>query len=222
MYLDHRKNGNIDTTFFVDYGQARQRIIYSLVNYEMNKEMLEQMPHRKFLDLAVTYSVAVCLPDGMGIATVRIRNQHMEMWGIGVDELETCAKENTPRLLGWDFMKLYSLISDIVGNPDTSIPGEENLADQMYVLTNHKKIGGASCILYPGLLEMIAEDLGANLCILPSSTNEVIIIPNNADVDMAYLRKMIREINAKELERMEILSDHAYVYDRKEARLSAA
>lgn len=48
---------------------------------------------------------------------------------------------------------------------------------RMYVLTNCLNLYGAGCILYEGVLEKEAERLKSGFYVLPSSVNEVIIVP---------------------------------------------
>ena len=45
--------------------------------------------------------------------------------------------------------------------------------NQMYMLTNSKGIGGATCLLYKEALYESAHELNSNLFILPSSIHEV-------------------------------------------------
>lgn len=90
----------------------------------------------------------------------------------------------------------------------------------MYVLTNSYKLYGASCILYPGLLQQIAEQLGTDLLILPSSIHEVIILPAVSSSHHAGFRDMVAEINQTELAVDEVLSSRIYHYSRSKKALS--
>ena len=51
----HSREGRYDLSFYTDFTQVRKRIVCRLVNYEKNRELLAQVPHRRFLDLAVVY-----------------------------------------------------------------------------------------------------------------------------------------------------------------------
>ena len=55
--------------FFFD--NVKPYIIYRLVNYERNKKLLEKLPYKKYLDLAIIYHCLV-RDDGEGIGTIRI------------------------------------------------------------------------------------------------------------------------------------------------------
>lgn len=99
-------------SFFRDYEMAKMRIVYKLVNYEMNKDLLESVPHQRFLDL-----VAVCMfmfegseINEEGYAISLIRNMHLDMWGITSEELFARAKENTPVLRPYSIRSMDDLL----------------------------------------------------------------------------------------------------------------
>ena len=55
--------------------------------------------------------------------------------------------------------------------------------------------------------------------ILPSSVHEVILLPTKTKDAMGELSAMVKEINAAEIAREDILSDHAYYYSGKKDRI---
>ena len=89
----------------------------------------------------------------------------------------------------------------------------------MYVLSNNQRNYGAVSILYEGLLKDIGERLQEDYYVLPSSVHEVIIVPESNSPGQEELEHMIVEINETQVEPEEVLSDRAYYYSRKEARL---
>lgn len=98
-------------------------------------------------------------------------------------------------------------------------------APEMLVLTNKDKVNGAACLLYPHLLEKLAEERNASFIILPSSIHEVLLLPVRdvlEEGEAAAYTQMVHEVNQTELAEQEILSDHAYFYDRSKAEICAA
>ena len=89
----------------------------------------------------------------------------------------------------------------------------------MYVLSNRIHSYGAAAILYSGRMEGIGMYLKSNYYVLPSSVHEVIVVPEKAAVEKEELSAMVAEINRTQVEAEEVLSDHAYYYDRKKGRL---
>ena len=89
----------------------------------------------------------------------------------------------------------------------------------MYVLSNRIRSYGSAAILYDRRLEGIGMYLKSNYYVLPSSIHEVIIIPEKAAPGKEPLSQMVGEINRTQVAEEEILSDHAYYYDREKKRL---
>ncbi len=85
---------------------------------------------------------------------------------------------------------------------------------EMYVLTNAIRNYGATCITYPGLLKDFARQHGKDVYIIPSSVHEVILIPDY-QWSKEKLDEMVVEVNETELDPVDILSDHVYIYRRE-------
>lgn len=96
VYEKSRLEGSIQMDFFLDYEQVRGKIVYRLVNYHRNEELLKTMPHIRFLDLAVIF-VCLVMNDSMSGASILINSKHCSMWQVDADELFRAASENTPR-----------------------------------------------------------------------------------------------------------------------------
>ena len=94
------------------------------------------------------------------------------------------------------------------------LPPVENMkADTLYCLTNYLVRNGASVLLYPGLLKECAAKCGKDLVILPSSVDEVLLMPLSDENKLNELTEMVRGINQSVLEPGKVLSDHVYRYD---------
>lgn len=218
LYEENKPSQNIDITFFTDYDKVKSRIIFKLVNYEQNRELLKTVPHFRFLDLAVVFN---CLLDShaTGSATILIHTHHLNFWGITRDDLYALALNNTPRLLKYDLRNMTDILKELLTGVDCDdfVPQE---ACPMYVLSNEHKLNGSVCILYQNLLKTFAEQLGSDLYILPSSIHEVLIIPACGKNSGQELTDMVREVNATQVAREEILSDHVYYFSRETCQLS--
>ncbi len=53
----------------------------------------------------------------------------------------------------------------------------------IFVLTNRDKSEGAGVMVQDGVLEKVGELLGADYYVLPSSIHEVLILPDNGEMD---------------------------------------
>ena len=98
---------------------------------------------------------------------------------------------------------------------------EEESETPLYVLTNKARLYGASCILYPNLLDSIADKLTCDFYLIPSSIHEFLILPVLPGTCIQDLNAMIHEVNSTQVEEEEILSDHAYFYSCSEKLLTS-
>lgn len=213
-YVRGLPRGRVDMEFFRDFEKVRDRIVYRLVNREKNRELLEEIPHVDFLDLAICFYYSYEHPE-LGDGMILIHNAHAAMWGTSHRELMHLAERNTPRLLP---SQLSSMENSLQGILD-----EEQLAElremqretgkYLYVLSNTRHIQGAAAILYPGILAEAARHLGGSFYILPSSIHEVILLPDDGRSCGRELHEMISEINRSQLQEEEVLSDYAYRYE---------
>ena len=83
----------------------------------------------------------------------------------------------------------------------------------MYVMTNTMKLNGATCITYPHAIENFANEHDSDVYIIPSSIHEVILIPD-ISCSREYIDEMIRDVNRRQLDPVDVLSDHVYMYRR--------
>ncbi len=223
IYQENRREEKFDITFFTKWNVMKERIIYKLVNFDRNRELLKEAPHRKILDLAVVYEYFLGM-DGKCGASILVRNDHMETWGVTADELYAAAFSNTPKLMGCNFYSMKEVRLGIMGSGAVGPDGIENLPSReelekdifpMYVLTNRYRLHGAGCIIYKGLLKKIAEIWDCDICIIPSSIHETILMPMSAVGSCEAISKMVREVNQTQVSPEEILSDHVYQFSRK-------
>lgn len=202
-YYHYRPTENIDPSFFRDFQNVSPRIAYKLVNYHQNQELLRDIPHVPFMDLAIVF---YCLVTSIGHAnaTILINNEHLRLWHIQTESLYALARENTPTLMRSHFEQMsFSTLSPI----------------PMYVLTNESRYFGAACMLYDKLLEKLSESLSADFYIIPSSIHEVILVPFAPHMKKDDFDQMVREVNSSQLQPEEVLADHVYYFSRRENRI---
>ena len=218
----YRRDGlknSIDMEFFRDYGAVRDRVCYRLIGRSGNEDLLENIPHIEFLDMAICFYY-LFHAEGLREGIIPIFNSHMEMWGVCMEDLYKMAQANTPRLLPWKRSTLQEAIDEAAGQTGYDISPDEGNAVRripMWVLSNQTKFHGAACILYPGVLEGIAAGVG-NLYILPSSIHETILLKDDGRACAGKLRQMVMEVNREQVAPEEVLTDSLYYYDsaRKE------
>lgn len=76
-------------------------------------------------------------------------------------------------------------------------------------------------MLYHHIFEQAAEEAGSDLYVIPSSVHELILVPADGSISLDDINGTVRHVNRTALLPEEILSDHAYIYDRYEQVLTA-
>lgn len=182
-----------------------------MVNREKNKELLADIPHEEFLDLAICFYYNYESPE-IGDGVILIHNSHLDMWNVSCQELRRLADFNTPKLMPAELCSMNEAIATL-GEGDLEDTSLEDTSKFLYVLSNKKHCMGAAAILYPGILREIARRLGGNFYILPSSIHETILMKDNGRCSSEKLHEIIADINRSQLREEEVLSDYAYFYD---------
>ncbi len=213
-YLINRPEEKIDVSFFTNYENIRNRIAYKLINKKQNEELLKEIPHASYLDLALVFYCLVTTSIA-GSATILIHNNHLQLWNVTAEALEVQARKNTPLLLKAEFLDMDHVLEDHV-RQDVALPPEHS---PMRILTNSKRLNGASCLLYPQLLDDAATKLNSDFYIIPSSIHEVLLLPAEPLYTVSELNEMVTEVNTSQVSTEEILSDHVYLYSRSMKRL---
>jgi len=213
-YENHRSLLNINPGIFSEYENVRSKIAYKLISYAQNKNLLKDIPHIPFLDLAIVFYCLVAKAEA-GNATFLINNHHLSLWNVTVKELHDQAVFNTPFLLAPQYTELEHIFKDFITDADHSMLETEFPSSlPVYVLTNSNKLNGAACMLYDDLLKDISEKTQSDFYIIPSSVHEVILVAVHSDSSRDIFTAMVREVNQNEVAPDEVLSDHVYFYDR--------
>lgn len=209
---------SIDVSFLHDFDKVKDRIVFRLVNLEMNRNLLKDLVYIPYMDLAIIFS-CIINSDEESSAHVLIRTSIAESWGVSVKELYRLSLENTPKILPYVMDTIENVIMNQCQDFSDGLP-EDTSQDCMYVLTNISKQNGACCILYDHLLQKIADRLGKDFYIIPSSIHEVILLPANDAISPEDLAEIIQDGNQTVVSHDEILSDHAYYFSRRSNTVS--
>ena len=145
-------------------------------------------------------------------------------WNKSMEELYPLALHNTMEA---NPAKISSMLEFVKNMFSDNCIGEDIKNFQMepyeqYVLSNSTSVGGATVLLYPEVMEHLAQGAGANFFILPSSIHESILILDTGEMDAKELQAMVMSVNQTNVSPEERLSDEVYYYDREEHCLSMA
>ncbi|MCR4990380.1 MAG: DUF5688 family protein [Lachnospiraceae bacterium] len=212
------KSRDLESIF--EYDNIRDRIAFKLINTAMNKELLDDVPHRDFLDLSICYYFDI--KDGLVSSgqisggTVVIHYSLMKKWNVTEDELYDIALKNMRDSHGDNIRSMIDLIKDRL--PDENM----DFDPEMYVLSNSKNLFGASALIYSDLIKDLSDEKESDIFILPSSIHELILLPKNDLIPGSELHNMVSEVNETELDPQDILSDSVYIYEKNSGTVRLA
>ena len=226
-----KKGPSVEIRQFLEYENVKDSIVYRLINTEMNRELLDDLPHMEFLDLSIVFCCLV-MEEEDNPAFIWIHNIHMKLWDVTVEELYRAASENTQRLEKPELMNIEEVLYDVLPEKGFSLNENDRSMEEktagnndaastvpVYVLSSRKRLQGAACMLYPDLLRRIADRMDSSYYIIPSSIHEPLLIPAAGFADRDELKVMICEINDTHVAPEERLSYSLYGYDRKENKV---
>ena len=236
MYKEYLRTGDLQETMDkafqqtvlppLDLQAAKDNIIFQLVNTIQNEDMLQKMPHREFQDLSIIYRWVVSM-DEKGFSSTMINNNLAKELGMGEEQLFKAAAENTRRILPPTVKSMNEVMREMFiadGMPPSMADlmiGEMEPEQTMWVISNECKISGAASMLYEDKLHKLAEKVGSDLYVMPSSVHEVIAVSVNMG-EPEQLAQMVAEINMDQVELGERLSNQVYHYDKDLRKITLA
>ena len=206
----------------LDTSKLKDKVFFSLINAEQNRELLNTVPHREFEDLAIVYRWNIGAGSD-GVYTNLVNNDLAEKEGLTENDLYNAASKNTKELFPVSIKNMNEVIGEMIfgeSGIDEEMQKEfsevmQETPDEncMYVITNESKLFGAASMLYEEPIHELAERVGSDLYILPSSVHEVIAVP--ADFGSPEeLAEMVYEVNMEQVDINDRLSNQVYHYDR--------
>lgn len=213
--LYHAMQGLHMEQYFETWEAVKPRITVRVVNWEWNKDELSEIPHKKYMDLAV-YCRVVLAQNEDGIVSTVVKNSMLRYLEIEEKELWEAARNNFQRE-----NYLIRHIDNEIGYPKKYLAKFINMKDQKdetYVLTNEYRNHGAVGMFRLDLLKKFADQIQRDFYILPSSVNEVILLPDYSNKSPDFLRSLVKK-NNRDYTSEEELSENVYYYRRKKNRI---
>ena len=156
-----------------------------------------------------------------------ITNEMMKEYGVTQEQIHEDAMKSSPRVMVPEVSSIGVLIDEIYQKnilmltPDEREMLLETLQESsemptFFVVTNTERIDGAGVIFYPEFMDNMGELLGNDFFILPSSIHQMLILPDDGQVDAEMLRDMVKEVNATQVAPAERLTNDVYHFDTKD------
>lgn len=189
-----------------DFNKSQIRLFPRLINKNSNVELLQTVPYKDFLDLAVI--VTYEFKDDDGIMSVKIDQHILKYWGVTFDDVYNIALHNMQKCDKWNVCSMQDVL--------LNLSGQIYLNDiNMYVASIECGVNGARCLLNDDVINHLVKEFDGSFVVLPSSIHEVIILPNDeSSFSLSDFDDLVHTVNVSDAIRSEdILSDHAYIYD---------
>lgn len=171
VYLGSNKISPISVNN-IRWDTVKENVILRLVNHDMNKELLQDVPYKiVFDDLAVTFHVLLGSTRD-GIESFMINNRLFYSFEIDIEELYISALHNSKAYFMTSIRNINDVMADVVADKGSCnrkrcydcISLEEGQG-AMYVLSNNIGIYGATVLLYSNIVREIAETMNSDIYI---------------------------------------------------------
>ena len=207
---------SIDVSALMDYENMKEKLSVEVISEDANADLLANIPHDRMEDLAVVYRFVMESSED-GRASILVTNDLMDRMGVTHEQLRADALENSPEIRPVVIMGMNEVMKEMMGPEVYEMFGiPDDAEEKMYVATVPDKNSGAGVIAYQDFMDQAAERIGGDFFVIPSSINEILLVPDNGDMTADALRDMVQEVNAKEVSPEERLSDNVYHYDSKD------
>ena len=213
---------------YMQRAKIEQDIIPVLVNTAGRRDLVEHVVSHEFLDLSMIYAV---IPekrmevDGeFSVITPYMAKQLR----FSNEDLYSLAERNMKRRMPVGCFSLETWLEyrlrEIGAYTGPSQEGRSlgRFSPPIYLLKNEKNCFGATVLVYQDPIRDLADRLGENLFLLPSSIHEVIAVPESMECSAEELAQIVRQVNREMVGPQDYLSDHVYYYDRDQRHLTLA
>ncbi len=199
---------------------AHKSIRLALINKDRNRKLLETCPYKDVLDLAA-------IPRWyLDSGSFLVSNDLLQVLGLTGKEVLSIAERNTESE-HYICRNIVSMIRESMLEEGT----DAELLDDLYsvgksplhVLTNMTGIDGSRAVLSDRFLQEVAQRLGTDeLCLLPSSRDEMLAADIAAVGDIADVKNTVMQVNRNPgaVQPRNVLSDSVYTYNARTHLLS--
>lgn len=111
-YKKTKAGKKINMDFFKNYEIVREKVVFKLINYEKNEELLKKIPHIPFLDLAIVF-YCVLQTEQFKNASILIQKEHCNTWKVDEKTLYEDAKKNVRRLLPEEIKSMEEILREM-------------------------------------------------------------------------------------------------------------
>ena len=204
----------VDIGELLDYGYLKDRLCLQAVATKGNEERLKDLVHLDKGDISLIVRAKV-LGGLLGDGYMNLTEAVLKEIGVDKETVLSDAMKTAPMCEPYRLQSMSEIMSEMTGLPPEML-GMAQEDNVLYVLTNEQCLNGAAVMYYPKVMEEIKDKFpGKELAIIPSSVNEVLIVPvEKADLQMENeLKELIGEVNQNVVRPEEVLGTKPFLYD---------
>ena len=185
---------------------SKEYMLENIVIQMADKNYKEQTGKAPHIDIPGThlcaiFRVIIDRKDGQTLSFI-VTKRLMENTGLTVMDMYMAAMKN--------------LLND--GFAMESISGQKDMLE----ISTNSEMYGASVLMFPDILDQLADKMEGDYFILPLSVHELIVIPITVGDDpyifAKILKAMVMDVN-KNANENDILSESVFIYNEKEKRI---
>ncbi len=194
----------------VDNLVSRERLLNNTVIC-VQKRGFEILVKKDFLNLEIYIRLTVEFPGRNDSGSIKVTPQILEQAGLTEEEVFEAARKNSLK------MAKICTMAEALGAP-------EELFEEVpfFVGIYEDKCHGAAILAIPEVLTAFAEERGyENLYILPSSTEEILLLPAET-TDPSELANIVNDVNTSTVEPMLQLEPCVYLFDAETQEVTIA
>ena len=182
-----------------DFNKSQIRLFPRLINKNSNVELLQTVPYKDFLDLAVIVTYEVKGADS--VMSVKIDQPILKYWGVIFDDVYNIALHNMQKCDKWNVCSMQDVLL--------------NLSGQIYLNDVNMYVASIEGGVNDAVINHLVKEFNGSFIVLPSSIHEVIILPNNeSSFSLSDFDDLVHTVNVSDaIHSEDVLSDHAYIYD---------
>lgn len=199
----------------LDFAKLREQVVFQFINTAQNKEYLEKLVHREYLDLSIVYRWVYAPEKDQSMI---LEKDFVEKFGISEEELYQLARVNTRKLFPI-YAKAFSKLDPTYHNKSNEDIDLEDVTSQEKVdISSVQRKYGAIMILYDDVLQNIARKMDSDLYIMPLSMHEMVCSSVKLNQTPEELASILFCVNQENQDIDDRLSNQIYKYikDRRE------
>lgn len=199
----------------LSYEKMKDKLVFQIVDSDRNKKRLRELVSSDVASgLALIYRFEIKAPGG--VMSIPITKDMANTYGYDMAVMEVDARENMQRLYPAMLTTLVEAMKEMTTGEQAInfLESKEEMDDVGYLLKNDNLTLGASALFYPGMMEMVGNMVKENYYVLPTSTNEVMVVPISNAMPARELMSMLKQGNALFTTNETALSDKLFMYDR--------